>query len=928
MTSGTLNLNTQNMILNSSPSLTGGVIEFNGRIINAGTNPITFNGTNANQTTSGGTLNCGNFTLSSGTIATNGGATPFNNNCADFDISGGTYYARGSTITASGNVSITGGIFDCGTSLIEMNGNTPQKSIDCNTQNLYDFTISLGGDIIQSSTNLNILRNFTNNGSFSHNNNTVIFTGTTFASLRSGGSDFYNISVSKTGTTLQVTGNDLTVNNILTVTSGNFNLNTQNMALNSSPLLNGGVIEFNGQTINAGVNSITFNGTNTNQTTNSGTLNCGDFTLSNGTIATNGVETPFNLNCANFNMSNGTYYAKASTITTSGNVSITGGTFNRGTSSIYMNGSGQINCNQQINNLYLNPTAPQTVSITTNNLGIDGLLNLNSNATLNFVAASTVTLNVNSTTTNRGTISGGNTSGVITFNGVVDSTSAGIVSSGSGGIVCNNTVDFTGGTLNGSVTGDPNLIFNNNVTFGTYNHNNDRVYITNGTLTTNNQTFYDLDITTNSVTLVNPLNVLRNLNITSTLLCGANDINIGNTTPDSGSIDISGNITSTGTITFNGSNPQDFRVTNGTFNNLVINKSTSINTVTLLNSSNDLTIGGTLTITTGTFNQNRTIRVNNGASSLQAIDISANGVLSNVSGGANCNLTVGTNGVNNDGKIILYGNLQIRSTVVATQRDWRGIGVFNIRSVDVQDQTAISVTPTEILCEDGYPGTDSGNNINWFVGAHTKTISGFTYDNNISAPTANPTTEVELIVYNGATRSFFRKTSDMTGAFSFNKVPMVAGNSILIYERTNQMATTFSVSSGNAINNYNLYRNHITNRNDNGGNTTNLDIRNVSGATIGLRCSVDMANNLTLANNYNLYIQGSYTPNGNITTQGSGGFDIRGSLTNNANTFNVAGDWDNTSGSVNLTGTNTVNFNGTNQSIVSGGLVLISSLTT
>ncbi|MDR3642149.1 MAG: hypothetical protein P4L74_00800 [Candidatus Doudnabacteria bacterium] len=113
---------------------------------------------------------------------------------------------------------------------------------------------SQGSLLAPSSMPFYISGNFTNNGSFTHDNGTLTFNPSGSASFNLGNSSAYNITMSGSGTlTGQAT---ITVASVLNIAFGTFNAGASNIILtgSGSPLVNSG-------TFNAGTSKVSYQGT-------------------------------------------------------------------------------------------------------------------------------------------------------------------------------------------------------------------------------------------------------------------------------------------------------------------------------------------------------------------------------------------------------------------------------------------------------------------------------------------------------------------------------------------------------------------------------------------------------------------------------------------------------------------------------------------
>lgn len=161
---------------------------------NANTSTIVFNGTGSTQTISG--------------------TNSFNNLTID-RTSGGTVTATGSTLTVSGTLNVAAGTF-------------------AGASTYGNVTIASGATLeSESAGTINVTGNWTNNGTFTANGGTVVFTGTSPQSIGGTSSTtFYNLTMNGTG--LKTLGINTTVSNSLTLTSGNLELSTHNLTVSGS----------------------------------------------------------------------------------------------------------------------------------------------------------------------------------------------------------------------------------------------------------------------------------------------------------------------------------------------------------------------------------------------------------------------------------------------------------------------------------------------------------------------------------------------------------------------------------------------------------------------------------------------------------------------------------------------------------------------
>lgn len=156
---------------------------------NANTSTILFNGSGTTQAISG-TNNFNNLTISR--------------------AGSGIVTATGSTLTVSGTLNVTAGTF-AGAST-------------------YGNVTIASGATLESEPNgtINVTGNWTNNGTFTANNGTVVFTGTSPQSIGGDASTtFYNLTMGGTG--LKTLGISTSVSNLLTMTSGILDIGTHTL---------------------------------------------------------------------------------------------------------------------------------------------------------------------------------------------------------------------------------------------------------------------------------------------------------------------------------------------------------------------------------------------------------------------------------------------------------------------------------------------------------------------------------------------------------------------------------------------------------------------------------------------------------------------------------------------------------------------------
>jgi hypothetical protein len=275
-----------------------------------------------------------------------------------------------------------------------------------------------------------------------------------------------------------------------------------------------------------------------------------------------------------------------------------------------------------------------------------------------------------------------------------------------------------------------------------------------------------------------------------------------------------GNINNQGTIKLSGGSAS-FPGTGATVNNGTANTMNNLEiagsgTVTM---TSTLIVSGTLTVTSGIFDQGASFDLTTGT-----ISVGASGTLKNIGTG---DLTIGAGGVSNAGTITLNGgtsscgeadSILIRSSDNATQRSWSGTGTFDLTDVDVSRQGGTALITVK-------SGTNSGNNgANWTflpacVGAG-QTVYTWTQavDSNWQNPlnwsptraSAPNATTTDIIVFNGTNTQTTNVTNVPTQTIAalqvtngaFVTLNPSATNTLTI----NGGATNaFSVDSGNAL---------------------------------------------------------------------------------------------------------------------------------
>jgi len=216
-----------------------------------------FNYSSTGTTTLGANISLGNFSQTAGTFDDGG----FN-----ITVCGSSFARSAGTFTASGTVTFNGSTTVSGAAITTFNnvvinpskiliGHTTNMNVNADWTNNGTFThnnstvtfsgtsnalgtsittfnnLTINGTLFGHSVNMNIEGNWTNNSVFTHNNGKVTFTGGNAQSIAgTAATIFYNVEVNKTaGTTLTQTAATTTVSNLLTMTEGIFNAGTNTL---------------------------------------------------------------------------------------------------------------------------------------------------------------------------------------------------------------------------------------------------------------------------------------------------------------------------------------------------------------------------------------------------------------------------------------------------------------------------------------------------------------------------------------------------------------------------------------------------------------------------------------------------------------------------------------------------------------------------
>ena len=192
----------------------------------------------------------------------------------------GTFNANNLNVTVGGNW-INNGTFLPGTNTVTFNGTGTLTGSSVTTANSAFHNVIITGTLTGHATMMNVKGNWTNNGTFNHNNGTVTFFNNIAQSLTSASlvsQSFYNLIVNKSGNTLTVVAPTVTlnVNNDFTNTAGGFaappTTNVDRNVLITAGTVTAGANIFvrgnwtrNGGTFTPGTNRVTFDGSGAQQ---------------------------------------------------------------------------------------------------------------------------------------------------------------------------------------------------------------------------------------------------------------------------------------------------------------------------------------------------------------------------------------------------------------------------------------------------------------------------------------------------------------------------------------------------------------------------------------------------------------------------------------------------------------------------------------
>ena len=723
---------------NNGATISGtGTVLFSGTTTIGGSSATTF----PNVTTTGTVTNTvsgmtvtGTFSQTAGTFTANSpGTVAFTMNYNIFSLTGGTYNNQisGATLTGLVNTNnITGSYTQTATSTFTTLGAGVSKII-----------FNGGGNSTYSNAYTTAVTNFVYNNIQVSNNTTLTLStdlilygtsGTGQITVDAGSTLDAGTKLIKAGATLQtwyINGTIKTANTAGLSNTGASTLSSTNTP--TSTLGSSSTVEYNASATQTVTNRIDYaNVTLTGGSKTIGTSTGQPLTLSK-TLTINSGATYLGSNWNN-------------TLTVGGDF-INSGTFTQGTALVTLNGSVAQNLNigsSSFSNALTITNSSGGVSLLTNNLAVGGAFTLNGAGGFN---ANSLTNTVTGLATlTSGTYTAG--SGSQTFNGGL--TVSGGTFTGSTGAVSSTTVTISSGTLTApSSSGSFTVTGNWSLTSGaTFTHNDGTVTF-NGTTTVSGTGATSF----NNVT-INSTKTLTGMASTTGMNVSGNWVNDGTFTHNSG------------LVTFNGNNALQ-TISGGattTFNNLTVNKGTSVSNILEATSVIGMLAGG-LTLTNGTLkvssastfttntNTNLTLSATTGLNinnSSASITVGSSGGNLLVSGGQ-LSLNSGTLTVGNGGSRIdvSSGNADFTSGTVNINGRFNltgGTTTITGASINLDPQVAggtvgattdifqatgaanLTFSSGTLTIIDPHALTGTGNAIQFVSGAGTKNFSGST----------------------------------------------------------------------------------------------------------------------------------------------------------------------------------------------------------
>jgi filamentous hemagglutinin family protein len=224
-------------------------------------------------------------------------------------------------------------------------------------------------------------------------------------------------------------------------------------------------------------------------------------------------------------------------------------------------------------------------------------------------------------------------------------------------------------------------------------------------------------------------------------------------------------------------------------------------------------------------------------------------------------------------------------------------GSSNVSFVAVSNSNASgnAITPTG--------SADGGNNTNWNF--PKTTFSGTVYSNEGTTP-IGPNITIAIAV-DGAPAAATDDT-DINSQYSMLIDSPGDGSVVIVYiDGETQVGCTVSVVSSADLAGLNIYQNRVIVRVDYGTTITNANLATADNGDPDIKYAVALGA-LTVETGQELFVWSgdTFQPGGSVTTPD---LDIRGTMTPQANTLNISGNFSN-SGTFNP-GTSTISFNGT-----------------
>ena len=828
----------------------------------------------------------------------------------DFTITNGTIIAPSTSLTVSGNYSNSGTFtHNNGTVLFNAtdSGNTIAGTLSGSSK-FYNLTFNgiggawsftsnptvevqqylniTNGNLTSTSNTLIVTNNYSNTGTFTHNNGTVLMNATDagnfLSGTLSGSSKFYNLTFNGVAGGWNFTSNPaVEVANDFTITNGTVTATSGNTTITGN-YSNSGVFTNNSGTVimNATDGGNTLAGTLSGATGKFYNLTFDGVSGAWSFTANPAVEVNNNLT-----ITNGTVTA------TSGNTTITGnysnaGTFTHGSGTVIMNATdagntlaGTLSSASSFYNLTFNGSGGAWSFTSNPAVTVDNNLTI----TTGTVTSTSNTLTITGNYSNSGTFTHG--SGTVTFNATDSGNTIGGTLSGATGKFYNLTFDGVAGAW--SFTSNPAVEVANNLTItnGTVTSTSNTLTVTgnysnSGTFTHNSGTVL-MNATDAGNTLAGTLSSTSSFyNLTFNGVAGAwsftsnpavtvaNNFTItnGTVTSTSGNLTVTGNYQvrgtfthNNGTVTFNatdtgntieGTTPSP--ISTASFYNLTFNGSggswgpiSNPPTVYL-----QLTVDNDFTITNGTFiapytliifgnyTNNGTFTHNNGTVSLKGTSKTLSGNLSGTSAFSS-----------------LYSNYSGASYSVTGGVDVETMYEFYIQGTTFTSTTGNLINRNTFLVSSASFVHNNG----------TVKLYGSTFDNY-----TNPITFYNLIIYSSIFMGGNTTTMTIDNDFTIASGSFNPNNHNLIIKGNYSNSGTFTNSSKTVTFAATDAGNTIAGNLSGTSKFYNLVFNGVAGAwSFTSNPAVEVANDLTITNGTVTSTSGNLTVTGNYSNAGT-----------------------------------------------------------